>query len=90
MCDRGRECTPEHAELVNHIMRCDSCYAPNSNYCGIGRALKMENDARFICDLADLADRRRWMITLRREYGDRAALIEQAVKDKFAELKAVG
>lgn len=87
MCNRGEGCTPEHKEYIAHVMSCEHCYAPNGTYCGIGRALKMENDARFVCDLPSLEDRRRWMITLRREYGERERLIELAVEDKFRELK---
>lgn len=82
MCGGG-ECTAEHKSFVSHLMGCRACFAPNHNYCADGHALRMDNDARFIVSLNDLADRRRWMDTVRRQYGDKSHLIEGRVREMF-------
>lgn len=90
MCKHGKPCVTEHEAYINHLMSCGCCYAPNHQYCGIGRNLKLQVDARFVADLGTLEERRHWMKTLRREYGDRAPILEMAVQDLFAERKLQG
>lgn len=89
MCRHG-ECTTEHREYINHLMSCRVCFAPTRNHCSEGLALRMENDARFIAGLTDLAERRRWMEVAREQYGDRTPLVEVRVREIFEARRKAG
>lgn len=56
-----------HEHYLNHILRCSSCYAPNSRYCAPGRVLQTDSEARYLMTLP--IDRRRTILT-RREFNE--------------------
>lgn len=51
----------EFKELINHIMGCDNCFAPNDRYCNEGIKLKIQHHARFVAEQKTLEQRRYWM-----------------------------
>lgn len=80
--------TPEKEAYLNHLMGSRCCHAPIHRYCELGLQLKLSSDARFIADLKDIHERRRWMQSLVARMPEHKAELEALVRRKFEERKA--
>lgn len=82
-------CTEEFEAYTSHLMGCRSCFAPNRHFCQQGLTMKLETDARFVCSLGSLEDRRRWMARFKVEIPAHIERLESIVKRMYGERSGV-